>query len=37
MMLLAFVPICVFAQWAVYAAKRDDRSRTPAWRSGSSG
>ncbi|MGZ4792130.1 MAG: cytochrome c oxidase subunit 3 [Ilumatobacteraceae bacterium] len=27
-MLLAFVPICVFAQWAVYAAKRDARSHT---------
>ncbi len=26
--LLAFVPICVFAQWAVYAAKRDARSHT---------
>jgi heme/copper-type cytochrome/quinol oxidase subunit 3 len=25
-MLLAFVPICVFAQWAVYAARRDARS-----------
>jgi len=24
--LLAFVPLCVFAQWAVYAARRDDRS-----------
>ena len=22
-MLLAFIPICVFAQWAVYAARRD--------------
>ena len=27
-MLLAFVPILVFAQWAVYAAKRDARSHT---------
>ncbi|HEX2783687.1 MAG TPA: cytochrome c oxidase subunit 3 [Ilumatobacteraceae bacterium] len=27
-MLLAFVPIFVFAQWAVYAAKRDARSHT---------
>ncbi len=27
-MLLAFIPVCVFAQWAVYAAKRDDRSHT---------
>ena len=27
-MLLAFVPICVFAQWAVYAARRDARSQT---------
>ena len=26
--LLAFVPICVFAQWAVYATKRDARSHT---------
>jgi cytochrome c oxidase subunit 3 len=26
-MLLAFVPICVFAQWAVYAARRDARSQ----------
>jgi cytochrome c oxidase subunit 3 len=25
-MLVAFVPLCLFAQWAVYAAKRDDRS-----------
>ncbi|MEY4340308.1 MAG: hypothetical protein RLZ14_2158 [Actinomycetota bacterium] len=25
-MLLALVPLCVFAQWAVYAAKRGDRS-----------
>jgi heme/copper-type cytochrome/quinol oxidase subunit 3 len=24
--LLAFIPLCVFAQWAVYAARRDDRS-----------
>jgi heme/copper-type cytochrome/quinol oxidase subunit 3 len=27
-MLLAFVPLCVFAQWAVYAARRDARSQT---------
>lgn len=27
-MLLAFVPICLFAQWAVYAARRDDRTHT---------
>ena len=27
-MLLAFIPICVFAQWAVYAARRDARSHT---------
>ena len=27
-MLLAFLPIFVFAQWAVYAAKRDARSHT---------
>ena len=27
-MLLAFVLICVFAQWAVYAARRDARSHT---------
>ncbi len=27
-MLLAFIPIGVFAQWAVYAAKRDDRPHT---------
>lgn len=27
-MLLAFLPICIFAQWAVYAARRDDRSNT---------
>jgi cytochrome c oxidase subunit 3 len=25
-MLLAFIPICVFAQWGVYAARRDARS-----------
>jgi cytochrome c oxidase subunit 3 len=25
-MLLALIPLCVFAQWAVYAAKRGDRS-----------
>jgi heme/copper-type cytochrome/quinol oxidase subunit 3 len=27
-MILAFVPLCVFAQWAVYAARRDDRPNT---------
>ncbi|MCU1504143.1 MAG: putative cytochrome c oxidase subunit [Ilumatobacteraceae bacterium] len=27
-MLIAFVPLCVFAQWAVYAARRDDRPNT---------
>ena len=27
-MLLAFIPIGVFAQWAVYSAKRDDRPHT---------
>jgi heme/copper-type cytochrome/quinol oxidase subunit 3 len=27
-MLLALIPICVFAQWAVYAAKRDDKPHT---------
>ena len=32
--LLAFLPLCIFAQWAVYAARRDDRP-TPAWRSAS--
>lgn len=26
--LLAFIGICTFAQWAVYAAKRDDRGHT---------
>lgn len=25
-MLLAFIPACVFAQWAVYSAKRNDRA-----------
>jgi heme/copper-type cytochrome/quinol oxidase subunit 3 len=25
-MLLSLVPLCIFAQWAVYAAKRGDRS-----------
>jgi heme/copper-type cytochrome/quinol oxidase subunit 3 len=25
-MLVAFIPLCLFCQWAVYAAKRDDRS-----------
>ncbi|MDO8364696.1 MAG: cytochrome c oxidase subunit 3 [Actinomycetota bacterium] len=29
-MLLAFIPICVFAQWAVYSAKRDDKPHTGA-------
>jgi heme/copper-type cytochrome/quinol oxidase subunit 3 len=24
-MLIAFLPICIFAQWAVYSARRDDR------------
>jgi len=27
-MLCAFIPVCVFAQWAVYSAKRDDRPHT---------
>jgi cytochrome c oxidase subunit 3 len=27
-MLIAFLPICVFAQWAVYSAKRDDKPHT---------
>jgi cytochrome c oxidase subunit 3 len=27
-MLLALVPICIFAQWAVYSAKRDDKPHT---------
>ena len=27
-MLIAFIPICVFAQWAVYSAKREDRPHT---------
>jgi cytochrome c oxidase subunit 3 len=27
-MLLAFVPLCVFAQWAVHASRRDARSQT---------
>jgi cytochrome c oxidase subunit 3 len=27
-MLLALVPLCVFAQWAFYAAKRQDRAHT---------
>jgi cytochrome c oxidase subunit 3 len=27
-MLIAFVPICLFAQWAVYAARRDDKPHT---------
>jgi heme/copper-type cytochrome/quinol oxidase subunit 3 len=29
-MLLVFIPIGVFAQWAVYAAKRDDKPHTGA-------
>ena len=27
-MLMAFLPICIFAQWAVYSARRDDRAHT---------
>jgi heme/copper-type cytochrome/quinol oxidase subunit 3 len=27
-MLIALLPLCVFAQWAVYSAKRDDRPHT---------
>jgi len=27
-MLLAFIPACVFAQWAVYSAKRGDKTNT---------
>jgi heme/copper-type cytochrome/quinol oxidase subunit 3 len=27
-MLLSLIPICVFAQWAVYGAKRDDKPHT---------
>lgn len=27
-MLIALLPLCIFAQWAVYAAKRDDRPHT---------
>ena len=27
-MLMAFIGLCVFAQWAVYSAKRDDRGHT---------
>jgi cytochrome c oxidase subunit 3 len=27
-MLISLLPICLFAQWAVYSAKRDDRSHT---------
>jgi len=27
-MLCAFIPVCVFAQWAVYSAKRNDRPHT---------
>jgi len=26
--LIAFLPLCVFAQWAVYSARRDDRTHT---------
>lgn len=29
-MLLVFIPICVFAQWAVYSAKREDKPHTGA-------
>lgn len=27
-MLIALIPLCVFAQWAVYSAKRDDKPHT---------
>jgi heme/copper-type cytochrome/quinol oxidase subunit 3 len=27
-MLISLLPICIFAQWAVYAAKRDDKPHT---------
>jgi heme/copper-type cytochrome/quinol oxidase subunit 3 len=27
-MLIALLPICIFAQWAVYSAKRDDKPHT---------
>ena len=27
-MLIAFLPLCLFGQWAVYSARRDDRSHT---------
>lgn len=27
-MLMALLPLCIFAQWAVYAAKRDDKPHT---------
>lgn len=27
-MLLSFIAVCIFAQWAVYAAKRDDKRHT---------
>jgi heme/copper-type cytochrome/quinol oxidase subunit 3 len=27
-MLIAFLPICIFGQWAVYSARRDDRAHT---------
>jgi cytochrome c oxidase subunit 3 len=27
-MLMAFLPICIFGQWAVYSARRDDRAHT---------
>jgi len=29
-MLIALLPLCIFAQWAVYSAKRDDRPHTGA-------
>jgi cytochrome c oxidase subunit 3 len=27
-MLIALIPLCIFAQWAVYSAKRDDKPHT---------
>ena len=27
-MLIALLPLCIFAQWAVYSAKRDDKVHT---------
>src|SRR5215468_2895324 len=27
-MLITFIGVCIFAQWAVYSARRDDRSHT---------